>query len=451
MSFTETTRQLFNQLADAAFDNLKSGEELNLNLDAEDQTYIRFNASKIRQATAVNQKHLNLDYQANGRRLARSFDLSGNPDADSRLLKGLIGEMRSEATELPIDPYIVPMQNNGSSQGHFTETLPDLEKHLEDIIDAIGDSDFAGLFTSGPQIQATRNSKGQNHWFDTASFFIDYSLYTVNAAGENKAVKGLFAGREWHQERFRNTLQADIERLQLLKRPTHRIKPGSYRVYLAPAAVDELLGMFSWGALSYGASQKGDCALQKLVEGKATFSDKFSLSENFNLGLVPGFNSLGEVGPSHVPIIDRGRLSSLLISSRSAMEYGITGNAAEPDGESPRSPDISAGDLNESDVLKTLDTGLYLGNLHYLNWSDLPAARITGMTRYACFWVEKGEIASPIQDLRFDDTLYRIFGTELLALTRETELRVNTDTYISRSLGGSRVPGALLKDFRFTL
>ena len=31
-------------------------------------------------------------------------------------------------------------------------------------------------------------------------------------------------------------------------------------------------------------------------------------------------------------------------------------------------------------------------NLHYLNWSDNIGGRITGMTRYACFWVENGEI-----------------------------------------------------------
>ncbi len=39
---------------------------------------------------------------------------------------------------------------------------------------------------------------------------------------------------------------------------------------------------------------------------------------------------------------------------------------------------------------------------------------ITGMTRYACFWVEKGEIVAPIENLRFDDYLYRFLGEGLI-------------------------------------
>ena len=98
-----------------------------------------------------------------------------------------------------------------------------------------------------------------------------------------------------------------------------------------------------------------------------------------------------------------------------------------------------------------MGTGLYIGNLHYLNWSDPDNAGITGMTRYACFWVEDGEMVAPIRDLRFDDSLYRIFGSELEALTREAETRMNVDTYGRRSLGGGRIPGALVGRFRFTL
>jgi len=73
------------------------------------------------------------------------------------------------------------------------------------------------------------------------------------------------------------------------------------------------------------------------------------------------------------------------------------------------------------------------------------------MTRYACFWVENGEPVEPIRDLRFDESLYRIFGTELESLTRETHSIPATDTYHRRALGGRKIPGGLLRAFRFTL
>ena len=73
------------------------------------------------------------------------------------------------------------------------------------------------------------------------------------------------------------------------------------------------------------------------------------------------------------------------------------------------------------------------------------------MTRYACFWVEKGEIAGPIQDLRWDESLYEAFGAKLIQLTSHSEIDPFTDTYFCRSLGGRRGPGALIDQFSFTL
>jgi hypothetical protein len=66
--------------------------------------------------------------------------------------------------------------------------------------------------------------------------------------------------------------------------------------------------------------------------------------------------------------------------------------------------------------------------------------------------VENGAIiAAPIRDLRFDESLYRIFGSELEALTATREIHIDTDTYHHRALGGSKAPGMLVRDFRFTL
>jgi predicted Zn-dependent protease len=73
------------------------------------------------------------------------------------------------------------------------------------------------------------------------------------------------------------------------------------------------------------------------------------------------------------------------------------------------------------------------------------------MTRFACFWVENGEIVGPIQDLRFDDTLYCLFGSELASLTDNRSTFIKTATYQKRTLGGMIVPGVLLNKMNFTL
>src|SRR5207237_9641400 len=129
---------------------------------------------------------------------------------------------------------------------------------------------------------------------------------------------------------------------------------------------------------------------------------------------------------------------------------GVPTNVA-PNAETPRSPDMAAGDIPRPDVLQRLDTGVYINNVWYLNYSDRSACRMTGMTRFATFWVERGVIQAPLNVMRFDEALYRMLGEHLLGLTSERDLVLSTSTYHQRSTGSSRVPGALVDDFNFTL
>lgn len=454
MSFLPETRRLFDDLADTTFSDLKAGEALSLQLSAEDQTYVRFNDSKVRQATAVLQRNLALTFQWAGRQVTFTFDLSGHLDHDRALLRSWLERARREARTLPEDPFAVPLQDHGTSEHEHSGTEPDAAAAVKAIARVTQGTDFTGLLAAGPQVRAVRNSAGLNHWFSTASLWVDYSLFTTNASGDNKAVKGRFWGPAWDEDRFQAVLAADKARLAFLKRPARPIAPGEYRVYFAPAAVAELIAMFSWGALSYRAYRDGNCPLKRLIQGEVGLSEQFTLKENFCLALTPRFNSLGELPPVELMLIEKGQLKNLLVSSRSAKQYGVPSNAADPGGwfvEHLRAPELMAGNLPETEVLNRLGTGLYVGNLHYLNWSDVQAARVTGMTRYACFWVENGEIAAPINDLRFDDSLYRLFGSALEALTRESPIHPAIDTYHCRALGGSKIPGALVGTFRFTL
>jgi predicted Zn-dependent protease len=116
-----------------------------------------------------------------------------------------------------------------------------------------------------------------------------------------------------------------------------------------------------------------------------------------------------------------------------------------------QSIDLAAGSLPMADALRELDTGVWISNLWYTNFSDRASCRITGMTRFASFWVENGEIKAPLNVMRFDDSLLRVFGDNLLALTREREMMVDDSTYGGRHTSSARLPGALVKDFTFVL
>src|SRR5205823_14714289 len=119
----------------------------------------------------------------------------------------------------------------------------------------------------------------------------------------------------------------------------------------------------------------------RVQEGR-TLAKQVTLTENTGEGVAPSFQSEGLIKPPVVPLISGGKLADALASPRSAKEYKLATNGAGGS-ESPESMDLAAGELAEAGVLKALGIGLYISNLWYLNFSDRPAGRITGMTRFA--------------------------------------------------------------------
>ncbi|GFE71713.1 TldD/PmbA family protein [Chroococcus sp. FPU101] len=442
----EALESNFNQLSELLVNHLQSDEHLSIELSGEQSHFLRFNTAKVRQAGIVCDSTIQLTLINQQKTAYTAFPFSGDLAFDTAIALDKLNELKKEVTQLPEDPYIVLPENKGSSRDVYTGELLPIESAVDEILKEVQSIDFTGIYASGTIIRANANSAGQKHWFATESFFLDYSLI----APSSKAVKATLAGREWQASRYREQIQLGIEQLKILNdTPVHEVKPGRYRTYLAPAATAEILSMFSWGGVSESSMRQGESALTKLREGK-TLSPLFNLRENFTSGSVPRFNELGEIAPDEIPIIIEGKLVNTLVSSRTALEYGLQANGASG-GEGLRSPEVSTGTLQNSEILKQLDTGLYLSNLHYLNWSDRPGGRLTGMTRYACFWVENGQIVAPIKDLRFDDSLYAFLGENLIALTDFQDFVPNTDTYERRSLGGLLMPGLLVEDFTFTL
>jgi predicted Zn-dependent protease len=443
-------KNLWRSLTDALFAELLPGEALSLSLAGEESLFLRFNNSTVRQSTQVDQFAIELLLQKNHRQAQMSFSLTGQIKPDLEMGRALLARCRSECHELPEDAFLVPLSNHGTSFEESSAILPSPKEAIDSIIEAHSGIDHSGFYSGGPILRANRNSLGQDHWFSAHNFFYDYSLFTINVEGANKAVKGCYSERNWNSENLTSQIARNNELLKPLQRANRILAPGAYRAYLAPGAMSEIATLLSWGSVGLGAYRQGRSSLAKLADGTERLSPLFSFGENFRLGVSPRFNSLGEVAPETMPVVEKGLLKNWIVSSRSSQEYKIPGNAGDPS-EGLRSLEILPGHLPEKSALKSLGTGVFLGNLHYLNWSDIPNARVTGMSRYACFWVENGEIVAPIQDMRFDESFYRFFGSELEALTQESYLEPDISTYGRREVGGRKLPGILLSEFRLKM
>jgi predicted Zn-dependent protease len=263
-------------------------------------------------------------------------------------------------------------------------------------------------------------------------------------------VKSAYAGNHWDEATFAAKVAAAREQVELLAHPRKALAPGEYRAYFSPIAVAELLYTLSWGGFGHRDVQTGVSTLIQAHRGEAAFHPSVFLVEDTANGIAPRFQADGFVKPDAVPLVAAGRVADTLVSPRSAKEYGCKTNGAHA-GEAPESLSMAGGSLHPADALAALDTGVYISDLHYLNYSDRQACRMTGMTRFACFWVENGKLVAPISVMRFDDSLLRMFGSGLLGLTRVPELVPDSATYEERHLRSVTAPGALVEGFRFTL
>jgi predicted Zn-dependent protease len=442
--FIEKSREYLYKLCGEIFNRLESGEQLKINYSAEDSLFIRFHQARVRQNTQVCQDSVSLEFLKDNKSIKCDFSLCHDLNKDIGEALTHLDFARNAFISMEEDPYLSPIDSIEKSVQVYSGDSFDAQIGAF-ISDNVQSLDFNGLWTSGPVVRASINSLGADHFFASQSFFMDYSIYH-----DKKSVKSIFAGNRWDSQKWTSALEESKSFHKLLNLPLQNIPKGQYKVYLAPQAVAELVALMNWGGFSQDSFRQGDSPFQKIIRKECSLSPLFSLEENFELGLGPTFNSFGESAPNCLPLIQNGEFKNLLTNNRSAKEYHLPSNQADVF-ESLRSAKIPSGNLENKDILKSLNTGLYVSNLHYLNWSDRPNARITGMTRYACFWVENGVVLGPIRDLRFDESLLECLGQKLEAITSFQEIIPNTETYENRHSGGAKLPGLMIKDFTFTL
>jgi len=439
----------FEALASWLQDRLQPREDFLLHLQGEESDFVRFNQGRVRQPGTVHQDLLSLRLIQGARHASVDLMLTGQDAADRSPLNAALVRLRERLRELPEDPHLL-WQSAGEST---TFVAPGAPADGQEITDAVlelaaqdGGVDLVGILVNGEVHAGFASSRGQRCWDSRHSWLLDWCLYQQG----DKAVKSTLGGTTWDRAVLAARMEQARSRLPVLAQPPRRLTPGRYRAFLAPAAMGELMDLLGWGAFSQRSQEARNTPLMRMLTQGEVLDPRVTLAEDVGSGLAPGFSPEGFTRPEHVTLIDQGRLVGSLVSPRSSREYGLPHNGAGAD-ESPTSLTMDAGELATDQVLAELGTGLYISNLWYLNFSDRPAGRITGMTRFATTWVEDGQVVAPTEVMRFDETVFHLLGHGLQALTREVELLPGTGTYERRSTTSSRLPGALVDGMRFTL
>lgn len=439
-------QMIWNEVANRLLDRRTSDEIIALSLAAEDSLFVRMNQAKVRQSTQIQQGFAELSYIKDKRNLKITVPITFQLEADLKMLEVALQACREKIGSLLPDPFLQLPTDQGEFYQQASRKI--LRNELVDhCLSKVQGSDFVGILTAGEMVRANINSLGLNQWFENTTFFLDFSLYTSN----QQAVKGLYGGTEWQDQEYDELIAKKMAMLDHLNRPLMTIEKQKYRTYFSSSAVATLLeGLSDMGFGSREAYQRGQSPLKRLIDKNEILSPSFSLRENFTSGQTPRFNELGEVCDEVIDVINQGQFKNLLCSTRSAKEYGLESTFANAQ-ESLRSPEILPGNLSAEQEMEALGTGLYVSDLHYLNWSNIQTGSLTGMTRFGCFWVENGKIVAPVKDMRFDESLYHFWGKGLVGFSNKADTFPKTGSYFQRDLGTLKAPAMLVDDFTFVL
>jgi PmbA protein len=245
-------------------------------------------------------------------------------------------------------------------------------------------------------------------------------------------------------------LTADAVRRALAGRQPRRVPAGEYAVVLDPYAVVPLLDALAEAGMGALAVQEARSWMNGRL-GRPCLSPQLTIVDDaFDpAGLPRAFDCEG-VPKQRVPIVTHGTPTSPVYDrATAAREPGqrSTGHAQPYDAEDwdgplPENLAVEAGEATLDELVATVERGLYITRVWYVNMVAPHDCAVTGTTRDGVWWIENGELAYPAHNLRFDQSL-----VEALAGLRGVGRERRT---VAGYFGGvARVPALALDSFRF--
>ena len=245
------------------------------------------------------------------------------------------------------------------------------------------------------------------------------------------------------------TLRRTAIRHALEDRRPRRIKAGEYPVVLEPYAVLTLLDALAISGMGALAVQEDRSWMNRRI-GQACLSPRLTIVDDaFDPNGFPQAFDCEGVPKQRVPIVVNGVPTSPVYDRlTAAREDGraSTGHAQpyddDWDGPLPENLSIAPGEETVAEMIASIDRGLYVTRFWYVNLTAPHNCGVTGTTRDGVWWIERGELAYPVTNLRLDQELVEAFG-RVRSVGRERST-------LSGFYGGvHRVPALALEGLKF--
>lgn len=195
-----------------------------------------------------------------------------------------------------------------------------------------------------------------------------------------------------------------------------RFGPGETTVVLEPSAVSSLLLFASYRGFGAKEVEEESSFLCGRI-GQRAFAESVSIHDDAGHALHTGFAFDGEGTPrSRVALVQAGVLREPVTDREFAARLGRenTGHARpQPTTAGPGAENlvVAPGGASVEDLVRGVERGLLVTQLHYVNLIDPREMALTGMTRNGTFEIVDGEVGRAVRDLRFTDSLVRMLAS----------------------------------------
>jgi len=302
--------------------------------------------------------------------------------------------------------------------------------------------EVAGAFSHGDSITAIGNSHGlfQYHVCTDTSFTL--SIMTPGG-GTGWAESHSHALSEINGEYL---YQRALQKALASENPD-ALSEGEYTVILEPPAVESLVRFLGWLGLgglpcAEGRSYFSGKVGEKVLGDNITLVDDFTNQDSFGTpfdyeGSPRTRQVLVEKGKFLGPVLDRSTAKKLKMD-------GTTGHAlpypSRP-GPLPLSLNLEGGDQSMEEMIQGTRKGILVTRFFYDNVIDPGKMTVTGMTRDGTFLIEDGKITKGLKNLRYNESIPRVFQN-VSAISREK--------WSLRGFGRTSLPAIKVEGFRFT-
>jgi predicted Zn-dependent protease len=203
-----------------------------------------------------------------------------------------------------------------------------------------------------------------------------------------------------------------VRRVQLSRQP-RRVPAGDYPVVLEPYAVVALLEALSEAGMGALPVQEARSWMNGRLGQRCLSPELTILDDAYDpRGLPQAFDCEG-MPKQRVPIVVQGapispvydRLTAARDGDRASTGHAQPFDEEDWDGPLPENLSVAPGDRTLEELIAGIDHGLLVTRLWYVNMLSAQDAAVTGTTRDGLWWIEAGELAYPVENLRFDQSL----------------------------------------------